>query len=173
MKFTRVLFALSALLPVALCDGAAITSAMQEIITDTISLNTTISGYNGEILKLIKILGESTDLLSSIKEGTKVAKDSEPLNTLESLGIAQETQLLAAAVSSSLSTIVGKKKVFQKRLLQPAILLTLKQQQSASSDFSAAVVEKVPEELQAVAESLVARIEDAFEQAIAEYKEFP
>jgi hypothetical protein len=118
----------------------------------------------------LKILGQNTHLLRTIKEGTKVAEVSEPLEPLEALGAAGETQALVGAVQSSLSTIVSKKSVFQKRLLQPAILLRLKTQQAVSSEFSTAVVEKVPAELREVAKTLVAPVNEAFVAAIAEYK---
>lgn len=172
MQLFKLIFSLGFLLPFCLADGAAIQAAMQAIVADTISLNTTVASYNGEILKLLKILGASTHLLKAIKEGTDVAEDSEPLNALEAITIAGETQSLAGAVQSSLETIVAKKPIFKKKLLQPAILLTLKTQSKASDEFSAAVLEKVPEELRGLAETLVQPIKDAFAAAIAEYKKF-
>jgi hypothetical protein len=172
MQFFTFFLFLASLLGLALADGAAIIEAMKEVVADTVTLNSTVASYNGELLVLIKILGHNTHLLKSIKEGTKVAEESEPLEPLEALGVAQETQALVGAVQSSLSTIVSKKPVFKKRLLQPAILLTLKTQQSVSADFSAAIIEKVPAELQEVAEQLVAPVDQAFEAAIAEYKKF-
>jgi hypothetical protein len=173
MQLFRIIFSLGFFLPFAIADGAAVQASIQDIVADTISLNSTVASYNGEILKLLKILGSSTDLLKAIKSGTKTAEESAEFNFIEAITIAGETQTLGAAVQSSLSTIVSKKKVFQKRLLQPAILLTLKEQEKASDKFSAAVVAKVPADLQATAKQLVAPIKEAFAAAIAEYKTFP
>ena len=172
MQFFKFFLFLASIVGLALADGAAIIAAMKEVVTDSITLNDTVASYNGELLTLLKILSQSTHLLKTIKEGTKVAEESAPLEALEALGVAEETQALVGAVQSSLSTIVSKKQVFQKRLLQPAILLTLKTQQSVSSDFSEAVVEKVPAELQEVAKQLVAPVDEAFVAAIAEYKKW-
>lgn len=172
MQFFKLIFSLGFLLPFCMADGAAIAGAIQNIVEDSIALNATIASYNGEILKLIKILSASTALQNTIKDATATAEDSEPLNALEAITIAGETQALAGAVQSSLDTIVAKKPVFKKNLLQPAILLTLKQQSKLSDEFSAAVSEKLPEELRELAGTLVQPIKDAFAAAIAEYKNF-
>ncbi|KAF2197245.1 hypothetical protein GQ43DRAFT_466559 [Delitschia confertaspora ATCC 74209] len=173
MRFFKVFCTIGALLPFAMADGAAIVNAMKDIETQTIALNTTVAAFNGNPLKVVDILLKSTSLLTTIKKGTKIAKDSASLTDLEALGLAGETQSLASIVSSSLTTIVSKKKVFQKDLLQPAIYLTLKQQKEVSDKFSTVVVSKVPEALRGVAQSLVDPIDVAFDAAIAEYKKFP
>lgn len=172
MQLFKLIFSLGFLLPFCIADGAAIQAAIQGIVADTIELNSTVASYNGEILKLIKILSSSINLQKAIEEGTGIAEESAELEPLEAITIAGETQALAGAVQSSLDTIVAKKPVFKKRLLQPAILLTLKQQSKASDEFSAAVLEKVPEALREIAGSLVQPIKDAFAAAIAEYKKF-
>ena len=54
-------------------------------------------------------------------------------------------------------------------MVSPVILLNLKEEKEATDRFGAAVVEKVPVDLQATAQALLAPIDDAFEAAIAAY----
>lgn len=86
--------------------------------------------------------------------------------------MAQETTALSSIVQSTLATIVSKKQEFADLLLQVAILLELKAEKSATDNFAAAVTAKLPAELQSVAPSLIAPIDTAFNNAIADYEEW-
>ncbi|KAJ3523013.1 hypothetical protein NM208_g12616 [Fusarium decemcellulare] len=87
----------------------------------------------------------------------------------ETLQVAQATINLAADVNTTLETVIRAKPDFDRLLLSPVILLNLKLQQDASEDFSSAVIEKVPEELQGNAETLTKGIDDSFVKAIKKY----
>ncbi|KAF7545681.1 hypothetical protein G7Z17_g8985 [Cylindrodendrum hubeiense] len=163
------IFALVSLASTALASGDTITAAMGTISSTTTELETTVSGWNGKPLGTLPIIIKSTKLLIDIKSGTTTAEDSAVLSLGEALQVAQATNSLAAVVEPALDTIVAAKPKFDALLLGPIILLNLELQKKATEDFSSAVVEKVPEALQAVAEALVQPILDAFDAAIDAY----
>ncbi|KAF4927488.1 Cell wall mannoprotein 1 [Colletotrichum viniferum] len=165
LKFSLLgLFATS-----VIADGAAIVAAMDEIATQNTELGDTVASWDGGLFGTLPIIIDSTKLLIKINEATKVAEDSEPLNAIEAITVAQSTQKLAGGVETTLGNVVNAKPKFDKLLLSPIILLNLRQEKSATDKFSAAVVEKVPEALQGAAKTLVAQIETAFNNAIDTY----
>ncbi|KAK1707098.1 uncharacterized protein CLUP02_04751 [Colletotrichum lupini] len=165
LKFSLLgLFATS-----VLADGAAIVAAMDEIAAQNTELGDTVSSWDGGLFGTLPIIIDSTKLLIKINEATKVAEDSEPLSALEAIGVAQATQKLSSGVQTTLTAVVDAKPKFDKLLLSPVILLNLKSEQSATDKFSAAVIEKVPEALQAFAKTLIEPIDTAFNNAIAAY----
>jgi len=168
----KSIFAAVALASSVVADGAAIADAMDLVTNDTIALNSTVSAWKGNPLTVLEIVGQSTKLLLDINSATSVAKKSANLTVLETIGVAEKTLTLATDVETTLATIVAKKQLFADELLQGAILLNLELEKAATDKFSAAVIEKVPESLQATAASLTAPIDTAFESAIAAYEEF-
>ncbi|KAK1564053.1 hydrophobic surface binding protein A-domain-containing protein [Colletotrichum navitas] len=152
-----------------LADGAAIVAAMNEIATSNTELGETVASWDGGLFGTLPILVQSAKLLIKINKATTIAQDSAPLNTIETITVAQSTQNLAGGVETTLGNVVDAKPKFDKLLLSPIILLNLKQEESATDKFSATVVEKVPESLKGAAETLVGRIETAFNDAIATY----
>lgn len=169
-------------LPVALlattvvADGASIIAAMTKISDATTKLNGTIADFAGGLIGVVEtipILVESTALLKDIHDGTKVAEDSEPLSIDETVEVSTATSKLVEGVQSSLQVIVDTKPKFDGLLvISPVILINLEQQKSATDKFSKAVIAKLPEEFQSVAEGLIAPVDVAFDAAIAAYKKF-
>lgn len=171
------LFPIAFLVTKALADGAAIVAAMTTISDATVKLNNTVSSFpNNPLLDLLDVgplLSDSVTLLNDINAATSIAQQSANLTLLEAISVAQSTLSLASVVESTLANIVSSKPKFDKLVVvSPVILLNLKQEMSATDKFGAAVVEKVPDALQATAKSLLAPIDDAFTSAIATYKKF-
>ncbi|KAF6843140.1 antigenic cell wall [Colletotrichum musicola] len=165
LKFSLLgLFATS-----VLADGAAIVAAMDEIAAQNTELGDTVASWDGGLFGTLPIIIDSTKLLIKINEASKVAEESEPLNLIEAITVAQSTQKLAGGVETTLGNVVDAKPKFDRLLLSPVILLNLKQEKSATDKFSAAVIEKVPEALQGAAKTLVGQIETAFNNAIDTY----
>lgn len=169
MLFSK-LFALANLATTALASGASIIAAMDTISATTVDLDTTtVAGWNGNIFGTVPIVIKSTQLLIDIGNGTNTAKASDVLSITEAIQVALATNELGGVVEAALDTIVAAKSKFDKLLLSPVILLNLHLQKKATQDFSSAVIDKVPESLQAVAETLVQGIIDAFDAAIEKY----
>jgi len=167
--FTALAAAAALLSSTVLADIAA---AITTITADTVALNDTVASWDGNLLGALPITVQSAQLLSAIDSGTRTAKQAAPLTDLEAFSIAGLTSTLAQDVASTLDTIVAAKPHFDHLLLSPAILLNLQLEKKATDDFSAAVVEKVPEELRQVASSIVAGIDASFDKAIGAYKLF-
>lgn len=172
MRFSTVLLPLAALTSSVLADGASITAALGSISNATTALNSSITSFraDGDPLKLIPVLLQSTTLLSDINDGTKTATSSANLTTDEALTVAGATLSLVSTVQSTLDNIVAGKQLFALELVGPVIYLNLEQQQSATDKFSAAVIAKVPAELQSTAQIIIAPIDAAFTAAIAAFK---
>jgi hypothetical protein len=166
-------FSVALLATSVLADGASILAAMARISADSAELNATVSEWNGGILGVLPITIQSTTLLNDIKNGTAVAQASANLTLIQAIQVAQATQTLAKGVNSSLETIIAAKTKFDHLLLSPVILLSLQLQKDASADFSAAVISKVPANLQGAAQVLVGQIQDSFAKAIGIYNPFP
>lgn len=169
MKFFTFFLFLAALLGLALADGAAILGAMKEVVAETKELEDTVASYNGRITVLFKVLSKNRHLLKILKRGVIAANQSAPLEGLDALAVAKESEVLVEAAKSSLSTIVRKKRRF-KGFLRHRTLHILKKQRAASRKFSDAIIEKVPEELREVAKLMSAPVDVAFNDAIAAYE---
>ncbi|KAI3391314.1 hypothetical protein diail_7602 [Diaporthe ilicicola] len=152
-----------------LADGTSIVNAITAIQNATNQLTTTVSDYNGNILGALPIILESTSLLSTIKKGTQTAEQSAPLADLEAVTVGLATITLVGNVNASLDAIVDAKPKFDRNLLTPVVLLNLEQQKSASSDFSDAVVAKLPATFVSTGQQLAAQINEAFSEAISIY----
>ncbi|KAF4549034.1 putative hydrophobic surface-binding protein A [Elsinoe fawcettii] len=173
MKFlTLPILSLLAAIPLISADGAAIQAATEEVTRSALAFNTTVASFDGDLLTVLKILGQSTDLLVDIKRGTATAKKSANLTDAEALALAGPTQNLVTTVQSTLTTVVGKKAVFQRTLTQAVALINLKAEKSASEDFGKAVVAKIPPGLQPIAQNLIAPLTPAFDAAIKEFEDF-
>lgn len=168
------------LLPIAVliasvaADGAAIVAALEKITSATIALNDTVASFPTGILGVVdtvKLLADSVTLLQDINDGTTVAEASANLTLSETISVAESTIALVADVESTLTTIIAAKPKFDALLLvSPVILLNLKLEKDATDKFSAAVISKVPTDLQAYAEIIVAPVDTAFDAAITAYE---
>lgn len=147
-------------------DGATIVSALNEVDSKTTTLDDTVQSWSGDLFGSFPIVTESASLLLAIYEGKDAAEDSDELTTDEALSIATAVNTLAAAVNSTMTTIIDAHDKFEDLLLAPVVLLDLKAQKAASDDMSSAIVAKVPAALQAIAKNLVAPIDASFDLAI-------
>lgn len=164
------LFSLALLATPILADGTAVVDAMNGIVSKTVQLNDTVASWKGDLLGSLPIVALSTELLAAINNGTNAAKQSAQFNDIEVITIAGVTTTLVADVQSVLSTIEAAKPKFEKLLLDPAILLDLVADKDATDKFQAAVIAKVPSDLQSLAQQLVAPVDPAFEAAIKDYE---
>ncbi|RMY14775.1 hypothetical protein D0867_07037 [Hortaea werneckii] len=170
LAYTAAFFGLLA--STVYADGAAILKSLDEISASTNKLNDAVVSFKGDFPGALPIAADSIALLEDIKSGTKTAKASDPLTFDETIKVAGATFSLQSTVNMTLANIEDAKPKFDKLLLSPVILGNLKLDKSATDDFSMAVTEKVPENLQATAEQLTAGFDAAFDEAIATYKSF-
>ncbi|KJZ80095.1 hypothetical protein HIM_00809 [Hirsutella minnesotensis 3608] len=169
MRPSTLLLSAAALAGSVLADGESIRNAMKKISDDTAALGNIVSGWPGDPLGAFPIAIRTGGLLHTIKQGTSVAEESKPLSTDEALQVATSTQDLSKAVNKTLVALIDARPKFANFLATPLIRLSLHSQRDAAKEFSDKVIEKVPKDLQSVAQSLVKGIDDGFEKAIDEY----
>ncbi|OAA59915.1 antigenic cell wall galactomannoprotein [Cordyceps fumosorosea ARSEF 2679] len=150
--------------------AADIKSSLDTIGTAVVKLNSTVTSYRGDLLGLIPITTDALCLLDDINEGTKTAQAAAPLSYDAALDIAQSTGTLASYVNDVIDNFVRTKPKFAKLLIVvPIIKETLKTQRAATAKLCKAVVDKVPQELQEIAEIIVKQIDDKFAEGIKAY----
>ncbi|KAL7809734.1 cell wall protein [Trichoderma gracile] len=148
-----------------------ILDAITSIITHTTTLNTTVSTWTGSPLTLLAITAQSGTLLTSIYAGTHAASRAANLTLDQTLAVASATITLAADVNQTITSIIAAKGKFDKLIVaDPVVLLNLKLERDAAREFGEKVVEKVPGDLQGVAEGLVKGIDDSFAEGLAAYE---
>ncbi|PTB66874.1 cell wall protein [Trichoderma citrinoviride] len=172
-------FALLPLLPTLLLTTAQATTdptnpiltALTSISAHTTTLNTTVSTWTGSPLTLLTITAQSGTLLESIYAGTHAASRAANLTLDETLAVASATVTLATDVNQTITSIIRAKHKFDALLVaDPVVLLNLQLERDASKEFAAKVVEKVPVDLQSVAEGLTKGIDDSFAEGIAAFE---
>ncbi|KAI6819385.1 hypothetical protein KC332_g3649 [Hortaea werneckii] len=170
LAYTAAFFGLLA--STVYADGAAILKSLDKISASTNKLNDAVVAFKGDLPGALPIAADSIALLENIHSGTKTAKASHSLTFDETIKVAGATFGLQSTVNMTLANIEDAKPKFDKLLLSPVILGNLKLDKSTTDEFSMAVTEKVPENLQATAMQLTAGFDAAFDEAIATYKLF-
>ena len=167
MKFTHVL--LSLVFPaLALADGPAIVTALNNINSAAQALGDAVREQS--VLSLLPISIDSLKLLDVTKQGTKTADQSAPLSVDETVTLLAPVTTLSQTVNQTITSLIDAKSRFQDLLVvDPIIYQTLLAQKDASTDFSNAVVAKVPTALQPFSETLTQPIIDSINQGIAAY----
>ena len=168
MKFTTLLAPL-ALIGTALADSKSIVGALTTVDDTTVKLGSAVAKWKGDILGTLPIVAESTALLVQVNKGTKTAKDSAALDFTGTIEVATATNKLVADVNATMTALIGAKKKFDKLLMSPLIFVNLGLQRKATAEMSAAIIAKVPADLQALAQNLVAPIDKSFELALAAF----
>ena len=151
---------------------ATIAESVTKVDTSTVALGEAASSWKGDLFGTFPIVKGSAALLIDIKKGTKAAQDSEPLTFDETLEVAQATISLADNVNKTLQTIIDVKPKFDKLILSPVILGNLEIEKAATDKFSAAIIDKVPEETKEIAQGLIDGITGSFDLALEAYKLF-
>ncbi|OAA66949.1 Cell wall galactomannoprotein [Niveomyces insectorum RCEF 264] len=150
----------------AVASGATIVQALNNVNTKTQSLEQTVQSWSGDLLGSLSIVAESASVLQAICAGRDAAQASAELTVDEALSIATAVETLATTVNATMTAIIDAHAKFADILEAPVVLLDLKAQKSASDAMSSAIVAKVPASLQAIAQSLVAPIDESFALAI-------
>ncbi|KAJ9161737.1 hypothetical protein NKR19_g1980 [Coniochaeta hoffmannii] len=174
MRFTTFLAPLALVASTVTASGATISDAIGVINTVTLELQSKVAGWKGppDLLGTLPIIAVSTELLKDINNATKTAKASAPLDALEALTVAIAINNLSGSVNSTISTIIARKRDFDKLLLSPVILLNLELEKDATDRLGVALADKVPEELKGAAATLQATIDGYFDNGINAYKLF-
>lgn len=159
-----------ALAATVLADVKTISDSLKTITKDLVALDGTITKFDGQIFSALPILGASSKLEGSLKSGASTAKDSPPLSYDDTLVIADLVGVLAGDAKKTIDDLVSQKPKFDKLfIVSPIVLSTTKKLRAATANFSEAVIDKVPQELNTVAKNLVKGIDDDFVRGVNAY----
>lgn len=162
--------AVVALAATVLADVKTISDSLKTINKDLTALDGAVRKFDGQIFSALPIIGASNKLEGSLKSGTATAKESTPLSSDDALVIADLVGGLAGNAKKTVDDLISQKPKFDKLfIVSPIVLSTTKKLRAATANFSEAVIEKVPSELNAVAKDLVKGIDDDFGRAVKAY----
>ncbi|KAK4496151.1 hypothetical protein PRZ48_012130 [Zasmidium cellare] len=147
-----------------------IVDAIAVIQSRTQKVDADVLAWSGDRRGFIPIFFDSQKLLKSINNGTTVANANEPLDFNGAVNVGLATLNLIPIVNQTLIDYIAAIPKFNKLYLTPTVLDSLNQQKAASDVFSAAVVAKVPADLQGLAGTITAPIDEDFDVAIAAFQ---
>ena len=155
-------------------SATSIVNAIAKIGNDLTTLNSTVLGYDGGLLGTVTALDieiETTKIESDLREAIEAVHQSAPLNSTESFGVGIAVLYLEPKIQSTLQTIVSKKSDFQTGLLgffslDFLVEYNLEQQQKLSTEFGAALLQKLDPAFDAIANNVNAQIAGYFQAAI-------
>lgn len=169
MLSTAILGVFSLAIATASADGVAIVKSLGTLSKSSAELNNTVAEWSGGLFDSLPIVTQSLGLLGDTKDAAAVAEESEPLTFEEATTLAVAMQSLTTDIKNTLTTLENAKPKFDKLLFSPIILIDLKLQKKETDNLSTAVVEKVPEALQEVAQGMVDEVSGLFDNAIDAY----
>ncbi|KAF1818808.1 uncharacterized protein K489DRAFT_326775 [Dissoconium aciculare CBS 342.82] len=150
-------------------DGAAIVKSLGTIRQKNAAFNGTLVKWDGSLFGAIPILTSSGDLNKAVDAGTKVAKASAPLSLDEATQVYIATQSLQGEIVVTIDNLIAAKPKFDKAGVTVITTSTLSTSRKSAAAFGAAVVEKVPADLQSFAQGVVGSIDAEFARAQAVY----
>lgn len=165
----KILVSLALAVSPVVADGAAIIESLGTLSSSSADLNNTVAEWSGELFDALPIVTKSVGLLTDTKDAAGVAEESEELTTEEAATLASSMQGLITDIENTLTTLEEAKPKFDELMMGPVILLNLKMQKKETDNFSAAVVEKIPEALREVAQGMVDEVAGLFDKAIDAY----
>ncbi|EAW09072.1 cell wall mannoprotein 1 family protein [Aspergillus clavatus NRRL 1] len=180
MKFFSILSlaALATAIPTLVQrDAPAVVDAVNAIATHMVTLNTTVTAYNGGALGTLTALQiecESIKLSNALKAAIATTHVAANFTNAESLTVVGAFIALQPQIFSTLDNIVRKKPQFDTGLLAIGSLAflvkaNLVQQKDLSAGLGGEVAGKLAPLYAALAPRINQAIEDAFVKAIAAY----
>lgn len=165
----RSLAAASLLVVSVAADINSIIASLKKVDADLAQLNSSVVAFDGNLLLTIPILAASTQLSQDLDAGTKTAQQSANLSTNDAVSLLPVVQQLTVDAKITVDNLIAKKPQFAKLFLTGIIKSILQSEKSSADKYSAAIISKVPQALQAYAQTQVAPLDDDFNQAIAAY----
>ncbi|KAL4919197.1 hydrophobic surface binding protein A-domain-containing protein [Aspergillus aurantiobrunneus] len=159
-------------------DGAAVIDAVNTISESMVTLNSTVTSYQGGILGTVtalKIEFQSVALSNDLRDAIAVTSDSANFTEDESLNVSAAFIDLQPNIFSTLDNIVAKKPQFDTGLLGIGSLAflvraNLESQRDLAAELGEAVAGKLTPTYAGLAPLLNAQIADKFEEAIAVFE---
>ncbi|KAK2602942.1 hypothetical protein N8I77_009436 [Diaporthe amygdali] len=147
-------------------DLATIQGVIGDVSTKLQALNTAAQGFSGDASALTSA---SSDLSSTIKSGTSTVQGTDALTLTDAVSLQSTVQGLQGNAQTLVDNLSSKKSAIEQAGLCDTVL---QQSQGLSTDSQAlidAVVSKVPQEAQSIAQNLVAGFTATLQQNQANF----
>lgn len=147
-------------------DLATIQGVIGDVSTKLEALNTAAQGFSGDATALTSA---SSDLSSTIKSGASTVQGTDALTLTDAVSLQSTVQGLQGTAQTLVSNLAGKKTQIEQAGLCDTVL---QQSQGLSTDSQTlidAIVSKVPQEAQSIAQNLVAGFTSALQQNQANF----
>lgn len=147
-------------------DLATIQGVIGDVSTKLTALNDAASSFSGDAGALTSA---SSDLSNTIKSGTSTVQGTDALTLTDAVSLQSTVQGLQGNAQTLVNNLAGKKSAFEQAGLCSIIL---QQSQGLSTDSQSlidAVVSKVPQEAQSIAQNLVAGFTSTLQQNQANF----
>lgn len=149
-------------------DLATIQGVIGDVSTKLTALNDAASAFSGDAGALTSA---SSDLSNTIKTGTSTVSGTDALTLTDAVSLQSTVQGLQGNAQTLVDNLASKKTAFEQAGLCSIIL---QQSQGLSTDSQSlidAVVSKVPQEAQSIAQNLVAGFTSTLQQNQANFAE--
>ncbi|KAI7776067.1 hypothetical protein LA080_005841 [Diaporthe eres] len=147
-------------------DLATIQGVIGDVSTKLTALNDAAQSFSGDAGALTSA---SSDLSSTIKSGTSTVQGTDQLTLTDAVSLQSTVQGLQSNAQTLVTNLAGKKSAIEQAGLCDTVL---QQSQGLSTDSQAlidAVVSKVPQEAQSIAQNLVAGFTSTLQQNQANF----
>lgn len=147
-------------------DLATIQGVIGDVSTKLTALNDAAQSFSGDASALTSA---SSDLSSTIKSGTSTVQGTDALTLTDAVSLQSTVQGLQSNAQTLVTNLASKKSAIEQAGLCDTVL---QQSQGLSTDSQAlidAVVSKVPQEAQSIAQNLVAGFTSTLQQNQANF----
>lgn len=149
-------------------DLATIKGVLSEISTDIVALDTATKGFSGDPAEL---LDASNKLIKDLKDGKAKVDPVGGLTLTEALGLQAPTKDMQAKAESLVANLKEKKDALAAAGLCSVTRIQANEINEASRALIKTVVSKVPESAQSIAQTLVAPLLKALDEAKETFSE--
>lgn len=150
-------------------DLQSIKGVLTGISGKVATLHTAIKSYQGGNSQSVE--SASDTLVAAINSGAAKVKSSDDLNSMDALGLQEPVSDLKDDVKSTITDLNSKKQQIVAAGKGSVTLTDLKQQKTAALKLADAIVAKVPDNLQEIAQNLASGISDAIQKGIDDFKD--
>jgi hypothetical protein len=149
--------------------NTTIVESLRAIDLAVTNLNTALLAWNGSVAASWPILATSCKLVTDLKARTQTARLGPHQTVEEAQTCVDEALKLTGSLEMVIGSTIARRDDASSILIRPVVLHLLKMLRDAAADFSRVVVDKMPLEMEALMETVMAVVDEVFELGIRAY----
>lgn len=148
-------------------DAAQVLTDLEQINSDTTALTTAVNNYNGGLANAVPIISAESTLENDLKTATTDANNSGTVSESDAQNILDYiTNTLEPNIETSLTALKAKKSDFDTDGLTPTVESDLQTLKTDTDNLGAALIAHTPSDLVTQAQTIQAKIDADFTDAI-------